>query len=263
MTTPTAPPPLLIDLEGGVLTLTLNEPSNNNRLSLAMISALQETFAALTENKQVCVVVLTAAGAAFCDGHDLAESASLPSASHQRAACLASNDLMVALADCPKITIASAQGSVCGAGLELIAGCDLALAADCATFTTTGLNTGLWDHTAQIALSRLTSHKFAMEMLITDKIADAADAVRMGLVNRVIKASELASEVNALAHSIASKSSYALGMGKYSYAHQAPMDRVDAYNFVAEQFHRDVQSEDGRNALATALEQRNSNKNQG
>lgn len=256
MTGTGASSPLLSELNGAVLTLTLNQDDNDNCLSTQMIAALHATFEAIEDNAAVRVVIIAASGSAFCAGHDLNESAALPGPRERRVACLASNDMMLAVAACSKVTVARVQGRVTGAGLELIASSDLAIAADNAEFSTIGVNCGLWDHTAQVALSRLTSRKFAMELLLTGAVFNAADAVRMGLVNRVVPLGSLDSTVAELSKTIAAKSPYTVALGKYSYDHQAVMDRTDAYEFVSDQYYRDVQSEDAAEGLAAMREQR-------
>lgn len=246
-------PELLQSEQDGVLTLRLNRAGADNCLSDALVAELHRAFDAVSGRDDIGAVVITATGESFCGGRDFAEYRRRADAAAERIACLASNDMMLALGACPKATIASIRGRVVGAGLEFLLHCDLALAATDATFACQGIDIGLWDHTAQVALSRLLSRKHAMELLLTGSAIAAADALRMGLVNRVVPAAELDAQTTALARAIAGKSSRTITLGKYSYDTQAYLEVAEAYEFVADQYQRDVASEDAREGIAAAL----------
>ncbi|MGR8920732.1 MAG: enoyl-CoA hydratase-related protein [Gammaproteobacteria bacterium] len=245
--------PFALEQRGKVLSVTLDRQQAGNPLDLETMRGLRQVFASLTENRDVNVVVIGAAGAAFCSGYDLAEIAAMQTPAERRRHCLASNDLMIAIGESPKATIARVQGLARGPGLELVLACDLALASSAASFVADGIDAGLWEHSAQVPLSRRLGRAAAMELLLTGRTFDATDALRTGLVNRVVDAEALATTVDALADQIATKSPHAISLGKRSFARQAALELTGAYEFAADELQRDVQSEDARAGLAALL----------
>lgn len=251
-----AAPVLLREDRDGIATLTLNRPESGNALSHALVDALGEALAALAGDATVRVIVLAAAGRLFCAGHDLKESLATESAEAKRSSNLRCNAVMQAIVESPKPVIAKVQGTATAAGLELVASCDLAVAADHARFATPGVNIGLWCHTPQVALSRVVSRKHALEMLLTGQLFDAETAVRFGIVNRAVPADALEEAVQSLAATIAAKSPHTVALGKYSFNRQLGMSRPDAYDFVADQIYRNFQAEDAREGIAAFVEKR-------
>jgi enoyl-CoA hydratase/carnithine racemase len=229
---------LIAACEGGVLRLTLNDAATRNSLSEAMMAQLQAALDAAAADRNVRVIVLAAAGPAFSSGHNLKEISARRGDADKGAAYFAAlfdtcARLMVSIVKSPKPVIAEVSGLASAAGCQLVATCDLAVAAEEARFCTPGVNIGLFCSTPMVALARNVSAKHAMEMLLTGDIFDAQDACRMGLVNRVVPAGELTAVVNALAARIASKSMVTVKTGKQAFYRQLDLPLEEAYAFTA------------------------------
>jgi len=227
--------PLLLEArEDGVLRLTMNRPQARNALSAALMDALIDALGRAAKDPQARVVVIAGAGPAFCAGHDLREiRADRRREIYERlfAQC---SELMLAIVRLPKPVIAEVHGVATAAGCQLVASCDLAVAAEDARFATPGVNIGLFCSTPMVALSRAVGRKAAMEMLLTGELVDAARACEIGLVNRVVAGSGLRAAVDSLAREIAGKSAFAVAIGKEAFYRQAELDLAAAYRFAAE-----------------------------
>src|SRR5512140_1146048 len=186
----------------GVVTLTLNRPQQFNALSVEMMSALQAALDAIAKDSQVRVVILAAAGKAFCAGHDLKQMKERPSLDNYRALFAQCTKLMLTIQRLPQPVIARVHGVATAAGCQLVATCDLAVAVDTARFGVSGINVGLFCTTPGVALARNIGRKDAFEMLVTGDLIDAPTARERGLVNRVVPAEQLDAEVAKLAASI-------------------------------------------------------------
>ena len=220
---------------GGVATLTLNRPESRNALSLGMLRALLAELQRVASDSSVRVVVLNGAGPAFCAGHDLkeirAEKFATAYAEELFAVCA---KVMMAVVRLPKPVIAQVHGVATAAGCQLVASCDLAVAADTARFATPGVNIGLFCSTPMVALSRNVGHKAAMQMLLTGDLINADTAMRFGLVNEVAPEPELGNRTAALAAKLAAKPPLIVAMGKEAFYRQAELPLVEAYAFAAE-----------------------------
>ena len=225
-------PILLRRVEDGIATLTLNRPQARNALSMALMAALIEALAALKAEPAVKVVVLAASGPAFCAGHDLKELRSDPRREAYEAVFARCSALMLALTRLAKPVIARVHGMATAAGCQLVASCDLAVAAEEARFATPGVNIGLFCSTPMVALSRAVPRKQAMEMLLTGDAIDAARAREIGLVNRVVPAAALDDAVGALARQIAGKSPRTLAIGKEAFYRQLELGLAEAYDYA-------------------------------
>src|SRR5437667_6558806 len=204
---------LLTEQAAGVLRLTLNRPQARNALSIELMTALVEALGRAAEDPHSRVVVIAGAGPAFCAGHDLRELRQDPRReTYQRIFALCS-ELMLAIVRLAKPVIAEVHGVATAAGCQLVATCDLAVAAEEARFATPGVNIGLFCSTPMVALSRAVGRKPAMEMLLTGDLVDAATAKAIGLVNRVVPRAELSAATTALARQIAAKSALTLANG--------------------------------------------------
>ena len=223
---------LLRQDHAGIARLTLNRPGARNALGIPLMTALEHALADIAADPAVRVVVLAGAGPAFCAGHDLKEvrGADQPTLRTLFAQC---SRLMQAIIALPVPVIARVHGVATAAGCQLVATCDLAIAADTARFATPGVNIGLFCSTPMVALSRAVGRKAAMEMLLTGEMVDAAEARRLGLVNRVVPEPELDDAVTALASVIASKSRTVVGLGKPAFYDQAEMTLADAYAYTS------------------------------
>lgn len=223
---------------GGVLRLTLADAATRNSLSEAMMAALRNALDAAAADKAVRVIVLAAEGPAFSSGHNLKEITARRADADKGAAYFAAlfdacAQLMLAIVNNPKPVIAEVAGLASAAGCQLVATCDLAIAAEGARFCTPGVNIGLFCSTPMVALSRNLSSKHAMEMLLTGDVFDAQDALRFGLVNRVVPEAQLTAAVTALAEKIASKSMVTVKTGKQAFYRQRDLPLAEAYAFTA------------------------------
>jgi enoyl-CoA hydratase/carnithine racemase len=213
----------------GVVTLTLNRPQAFNALSEAMLEALQAALDAVAREDSARVVVLAAAGKAFCAGHDLKEMRARPSLGYYQALFDRCTRLMLTVQRLPCPVIARVQGIATAAGCQLVAMCDLAVAASDARFAVSGVNLGLFCSTPSVALSRNLSRKAAFEMLVTGEFIDAMQARDKGLVNRVAPLDQLDAEVERLAASIVAKPRVAVTLGKQLFYRQIEQGMAAAY----------------------------------
>jgi len=227
-------PVLLKEHDRGVLRLTLNRPDARNALSTALISALLEALGRAATEPQARVVVIAGAGPAFCAGHDLREMRTDQRRETYERVFAQCSELMLAIVRLPKPVIAEVHGVATAAGCQLVATCDLAVAAEDARFATPGVNIGLFCSTPMVALTRAVGRKAAMEMLLTGKLIDAETARAIGLVNRVVPREGLRDAVDDLAREIAGKSALVVKMGKEAFYRQAELDLAGAYRYAAE-----------------------------
>jgi enoyl-CoA hydratase/carnithine racemase len=214
----------------GVVTLTLNRPASFNALSEGMLAALQAELAALAGNKAARVVVIAAAGKAFCAGHDLKEMRAAPSLDYYETLFERCTQVMLAVQRLPVPVIARVQGIATAAGCQLVAMCDLAVASRDARFAVSGVNLGLFCSTPGVALSRNLSRKAAFEMLITGEFISAAQALEKGLVNRTAEPDALDAEIERLVDSIVAKPHVAVAMGKALFYRQLETGIAAAYD---------------------------------
>ncbi len=230
---------LLSDLDDhGILRLTLNDSRRRNALSEAMLNRLATAFADATGDAAVRVVVLAANGPAFCAGHDLKELTAGRAAPDMGRAYFTKimtlcSGVMQAIVTCPKPVIAEVTGIATAAGCQLVASCDLAIAAATASFSTPGVHIGLFCSTPMVALSRNVSNKHAMEMLLTGDMTSAARAAEIGLINRVVAPEALQAATMEIARKIASKSSLTLATGKRAFYEQREMALAAAYDHAS------------------------------
>ncbi|SLN45287.1 enoyl-CoA hydratase [Oceanibacterium hippocampi] len=247
---------LLRDNRDGIATLTLNRPRQRNALSGALIAAIHDALRDLEADDSVRVVVIAASGTAFSAGHDLAEVRAIEGVDGYRTLFRQCSDMMLAVLRHPKPVIARVQGTATAAGCQLVASCDLAVAAADARFATPGVNIGLFCSTPMVALSRNVGRKQAMEMLLTGDMIDAATARDFGLVNRVVEAARLEDETLALARQIAEKSPLTLKIGKEAFYRQLELGVSDAYDYASEVMTRNMLARDAGEGISAFLEKR-------
>lgn len=226
--------PLASRRDGGVLHLTLNRPAQFNALSEALLDALTRALEAAAADPAVRVVVLGAAGRAFCAGHDLREMRADPSEAYYRTLFAKCSRMMMAIQRMPQPVIARVQGLATAAGCQLVAQCDLAVAVEEARFAVSGVNLGLFCSTPSVALSRNLGRKQAFEMLVTGDFIDAHEARARGLVNRVVPAADLDAEIAALAASIVAKPAAAIAAGKGLFYRQLESGIEAAYQLAGQ-----------------------------
>lgn len=212
----TAEAPILLHSrdDRGVHTLTLNTPKAFNALSEAMLAALSSRLDEIARDEQARVLVIAAAGKAFCAGHNLKEMKANPSLAYYQQLFAQCSRMMLQIQRLPVPVIAQVQGLATAAGCQLVAQCDLAVAAQEATFGVNGIDVGLFCATPSVPLVRNVPAKVAMEMLLTGAFISAEEARLRGLVNRVVPAEALDAEVQRLVASILTKPREAIAMGK-------------------------------------------------
>jgi enoyl-CoA hydratase/carnithine racemase len=220
--------------DGAIATLTLNDPDRLNVLSDAMLAAIDGALAALAGDRRIRVVVLKGAGRGFCAGHDLREmTAARQAPDGGRAAYIDLFErcarVMLGLTRLPQPVIAQVHGIAVAAGCQLVASCDLAVAAHGARFGVNGVNLGLFCSTPMVALTRNVPAKKAFELLTTGALIGAEEAAEIGLVNRAAPEAELESETRRLAGTIAAKLGPAVAIGKRAFYEQAALPLEDAY----------------------------------
>lgn len=230
---------LLREDAGGIATLTMNAPERLNALSDAMLAALKAEFVRLEGDRETRVVILKGAGKAFCAGHDLKEMQAGRQADDKGRAYFADlfarcAEVMQLIPALPQPVIAEVHGIATAAGCQLVASCDMAIAAEGTRFGVNGVNIGLFCSTPMVALSRNVPRKVAFEMLTTGQFIDTARAVEVGLVNRAVPSQALAAESRALAETVAAKLSAAVKIGKRAFYDQIEMTRAAAYDHAAQ-----------------------------
>src|SRR5579863_2040885 len=249
-------PVLLEARDEGVLRLVLNRPAARNALSVGLMSALKDALDRAAVDKDCRVVVIAGAGPAFCAGHDLRELRSDNSRAAYERVFAQCSQLMLQIVHLPKPVIAEVHGIATAAGCQLVATCDLAVAAEDARFATPGVNIGLFCSTPMVALTRAVGQKAAMEMLLTGDFVDAAAARAMGLVNRVVPPARLGAATMDLAHQIAAKSAFTVAIGKEAFYAQAELGLSGAYRYAAEVMTRNMLARDAAEGIDAFLAKR-------
>ncbi|NBD31124.1 MAG: enoyl-CoA hydratase [Alphaproteobacteria bacterium] len=253
---------LLRDLSrDGIMRLTLNDVARRNALSEAMLAELGSAIAQAGDDPAVRVVVLAANGPAFCAGHDLKEMTAGREAEDRGRAYFTRvmarcSGVMQAIVSCPKPVIAEVTGIATAAGCQLVASCDLAIAAETAKFSTPGVHIGLFCSTPMVALSRNTAHKHAMEMLLTGDMVPAPRAAEIGLVNYAVAEDALREATMEMARKIASKSSLTLATGKRAYYAQREMPLADAYDYASQVMVDNMLAHDAEEGIGAFIEKR-------
>jgi enoyl-CoA hydratase/carnithine racemase len=217
--------------------LTMNAPERLNALSDEMLAALQETLDALANDPSCRVVTISGAGKAFCAGHDLRQMQAMRQNEDAGAAAFADlfarcTNVMLRIQSMPQPVIAQIHGIATAAGCQLVATCDMAVAAKDTRFGVNGVNIGLFCSTPMVALSRNIAPKKAFEMLTTGDFIDASRAEALGLINRVVAPDMLEAETAALADKIAAKLGAAVKIGKHAFYAQLGMETAAAYAYT-------------------------------
>jgi enoyl-CoA hydratase/carnithine racemase len=249
-------PILLREVVDGVATLTLNRPSARNALSMELMTLLTEELEDIGEDKSIHVVVLAGAGPAFCAGHDLKEIRANPGREIYETLFRQCSKLMLTITKLPQPVIAKVHGIATAAGCQLVATCDLAIAADTTRFATPGVNIGLFCSTPMVALTRAVGRKHAMEMLLTGDMIGSGDAVMFGLINQTVPESELDATVQQLAAHIASKSPLTLAIGKEAFYRQLDMGLEEAYAYASDVMTRNMMARDAEEGIDAFLGKR-------
>lgn len=240
--------------DGGIARLTLNRPEKRNALSLELLEELQVALEEIAAS-DARVVVLAGAGPAFSAGHDLGEMTGRDEAFYERLFDLCSV-VMQRLHTLPQPVIAKVHGIATAAGCQLVASCDLAIAAEEARFATPGVKIGLFCSTPMVPLSRAVGRKRALQMLLTGEFIDARTALAWGLVNDVVAAADLDAAVDALAAKISAASPLTVGIGKAAFWQQVELDEAGAYDYARDVMTRNALANDAQEGMCAFLEKR-------
>jgi len=250
---------VLVDRIGAIARLTLNRPEQFNALTGDMIGRLDGALRSLGADPSVRVIVLAAAGRAFCAGHDLRDVQQTAAAGGQVAAAelfARCSRMMQTIQTIPQPVIARVHGVATAAGCQLVAMCDLAVASSDARFAVSGVNLGLFCATPGVALSRNMSRKQAFEMLVTGEFINASTALERGLINRVVASDSLDHEIASLAATICAKPAHAIGMGKQLFYRQLEMGIAGAYQLAGQTMACNLVAEPTREGIDAFLEKR-------
>jgi enoyl-CoA hydratase/carnithine racemase len=240
----------------GVITLKLNRPQAFNALSEELLAALQHEFDGIAKDESVRVVVLSAEGKAFCAGHDLKEMRAKPSRDYYRRLFAQCSEMMLRVQSLRVPVIARVQGVATAAGCQLVAMCDIAVAARTAKFAVSGVNLGLFCSAPGVALSRNVLRKTAFEMLVTGEFISADEARLCGLINRVAEPEQLDAEVERLVASIIAKPRIAVAMGKELFYRQIELGIAAAYELAGETMACNMMDEAALEGVQAFIEKR-------
>lgn len=245
-----------LHVQKGVCTVILNRPTKRNALSMMLIKELIEIFEDIARDSTIRIVILAGAGPAFCSGHDLKEIRQKQSEDFYRKLFDASSELMLKILTLPQPVIARVHGLASAAGCQLVATCDLAIAAESVTFDTPGVNIGLFCSTPMVPLSRNVSRKQAMRMLLSGESVTATRAFEMGLVSDVVPTEQLDKACEDLARLIASKSRQAIKIGKEAFYRQLELGIKEAYQYTGEVMIHNMSKDDAAEGIDAFLEKR-------
>ncbi len=251
----TDPAPVSTRVDGGLGVITLGAARRRNPLSLATMRAATAALESLGADPAVRVIVIRAEGPAFSAGHDLAEMVGR-TLDEEREIFAACTDLMAAVHRVRPPVIAQVQGMALAAGCQLVATCDLAIAATDARFSTPGVKIGLFCSTPMIPLTRAIGRKRAMLMLLTGEMIPAETAVEWGLINAAVPADRLEETVTDLAHRIAASSAETLAIGKRAFYDQIDRAEPDAYTAMAEVMAANAVTQDAQEGMSAFLDKR-------
>ncbi len=246
---------ILFEQAGPIAYLTMNRPAKRNALSVEHMQELIGCLKSISAQPRLAVVIVRGNGPAFCAGHDLGEmiGQSPEFYQHEFAICA---ELMQTIIAIPQPVIAQVHGIATAAGCQLVATCDLAIAAEEARFATPGVKIGLFCSTPMVALSRAVGRKQAMEMLLTGELISAREALAHGLINRVVLAAELADTTRALAEQIASASPLVVGIGKQAFYRQLDLPLPEAYAYTSQVMVANAALDDAQEGMGAFLEKR-------
>jgi enoyl-CoA hydratase/carnithine racemase len=246
---------LCFETEGSVAVVTLNRPARRNALSRALMRELLDCLGRIGEDRQVRAVILAAAGNVYSAGHDLSELVGRD-VNDTRQIFDVCAELMTKIQSIPQPVIAEVQGLATAAGCQLVATCDLAVAAEDARFATPGVRIGLFCTTPMVALTRAVGRKRALRMLLTGDPIDARTAAEWGLVNSVVPAGALREETRKLAERIAEASPVTLAIGKQAFYSQIDLDQPKAYAYAKEIMSMNSMTVDAQEGITAFLGKR-------
>ncbi len=246
---------LLVRIESSSARITLNRPEKRNALSLALMEELISVLEEVGAAPEVRAIVIEGAGVAFSAGHDLGEMVGRDAGFYERLFDVCTV-MMETIHRVPQPVIAKVHGIATAAGCQLVASCDLAVAAEGTRFATPGVKIGLFCSTPMVPLSRAVGRKRALELLLTGEPIDAATACDWGLVNRVVPAEQLEDAVTALVERIAASSPLTVRIGKEAFYGQVELDEHGAYELTRRVMTANAQTGDAQEGIGAFLEKR-------
>jgi len=255
MTSPIVTGPVAVTHEGPVAVVTMNRPQRRNALSIELMQELIATLDGVGRSLEIRAVILAAAGRVFCSGHDLSEMTGRDINEYRRIFDVCT-ELMTKLQAIPQPVIAEVQGIATAAGCQLVATCDLAIAAEEAAFATPGVKIGLFCTTPMVALTRAIGRKRALQMLLTGEMVDARTAAEWGLINQAVPAAELPAATRRMAARIADASSLVVGLGKQAFYTQIDLDQPKAYAYAKEVMSMNALAADAQEGIGAFLGKR-------
>ena len=241
--------------EGSTAVVTLNRPERRNALSLELMLDLIAALDEIGRNREIRAVILAAAGKVFCSGHDLGQMTDRDLNDYRRIFDVCS-ELMQKIQSIPQPVIAEVQGIATAAGCQLVATCDLAVAAEDAAFATPGVKIGLFCTTPMVALTRAIGRKRALEMLLTGAMVPARTAADWGLINYAVTAADLPSATRRLAAQVAAASSLVVAIGKQAFYTQIDLDQPKAYAYAKEVMSMNSMAADAQEGIGAFLGKR-------
>lgn len=244
-----------VGVTGGVVRILLNRPDRRNAMSLALLEELAAALGTIGGMPDVGAVTIEGAGPVFSAGHDLSEMLDREPSFYERlfAQC---SEVMLAIQRVPKPVIAKVHGVATAAGCQLVAACDLAVAAEGTRFATPGVRIGLFCSTPMVPITRAIGRKRALEMLLTGEPISAATALEWGLINRVVPAADLEDEVMRLVAQIRRFSPAVIAIGKDAFYRQVDESQVDAYDITGPIMSGNATHPDAQEGMAAFLEKR-------
>ncbi len=246
---------LCIEHDGPIAILTLNRPQRRNALSLALMQELIAQFDLIGRSRETRSVILRAHGKVFCSGHDLSELTGRDINDYREIFDVCS-ELMLKIQAIPQPVIAQVQGIATAAGCQLVAACDLGIAAEEATFATPGVKIGLFCTTPMVALTRAVGRKRALQMLLTGESVNARTAAEWGLINQAVPAAELEAATRQLAAKVAEASSLVVAIGKQAFYTQVDLDTSKAYAYAKEVMSMNALAADAQEGISAFLGKR-------
>jgi enoyl-CoA hydratase/carnithine racemase len=246
---------LTVTREGPIAVVTLNRPQRRNALSLELMLELIRCLGEIGRDREVRAAILSAAGKVFCSGHDLGEMTGRDINEYRQIFDVCT-ELMTKIQSIPQPVIAEVQGIATAAGCQLVATCDLAVAAEEAAFATPGVKIGLFCTTPMVALTRAIGRKRALQMLLTGEMVDARTAAEWGLINQVTPAAALPAATRELARKVAAASSLVVAIGKQAFYTQIDLDQPKAYAYAKEVMSMNALAADAQEGIGAFLGKR-------
>ena len=241
--------------EGPTAIVTLNRPERRNALSLELMLDLIAALDEIGRNREIRAVILAAAGKVFCSGHDLGQMAGRDINEYRRIFDVCT-DLMQKVQSIPQPVIAEVQGIATAAGCQLVATCDLSIAAEDAAFATPGVKIGLFCTTPMVALTRAVGRKRALQMLLTGEMVAAQTAAEWGLINQAVPAADLQAATRSLAGKVAAASPLVVALGKQAFYTQIDLDQPKAYAYAKEMMSMNALAADAQEGIGAFLGKR-------